>query len=86
MSSVTKAKLSAKGQLAIPAEVRERYNLTQGTEFVIVSDKDTLVLKRLQKPSAKRMASQLSAARKGARKAGMKHQDVAEAVKAVRRK
>jgi len=44
---MTKATISAKGQIAIPKAVRERLNLKAGTEISIDVQGETLVMKRL---------------------------------------
>ena len=44
---MTKATVSSKGQIAIPKAVRERLNLTAGTEVVLDVQGETLILKRL---------------------------------------
>lgn len=44
---MTKATVSAKGQVAIPKAVRERLKLTAGTEISIDVQGEALVLKRL---------------------------------------
>jgi len=44
---MAKATVSSKGQIAIPKAVRERLNLTAGTEVVLELQGETLILKRL---------------------------------------
>jgi len=44
---MAKATVSSKGQIAIPKAVRERLNLTAGTEVVLDVQGETLILKRL---------------------------------------
>jgi AbrB family looped-hinge helix DNA binding protein len=44
---MTKATISSKGQIAIPKAVRERQNLTAGTEISIDVQGEALVVKRL---------------------------------------
>jgi AbrB family looped-hinge helix DNA binding protein len=43
--STSIARLSAKGQLVIPAELREELKLTAGTEIAIQREGNTLVLR-----------------------------------------
>ena len=42
---MTPAKLSTKGQLVIPRQVRERHGWTTGTEFALEEQGDALVLR-----------------------------------------
>ena len=44
---MTKATISSKGQIAIPKAVRERLNLTAGTELTIDVQGEILLLKRV---------------------------------------
>lgn len=44
---MTTAKISSKGQVAIPKKVRERLNLKAGTEVVIDVQGEALVMKRM---------------------------------------
>lgn len=40
------AKVSTKGQIVIPSKMRE--NIHEGDEFIIIKDKDRLILKNMQ--------------------------------------
>ncbi len=40
MSNVSTTKLSSKGQVVIPEDIRKKLNLKTGTRFVVVGDKD----------------------------------------------
>ena len=44
---MTKATISSKGQIAIPKAIRERLNLTPGTELTIDVQGEILLLKRV---------------------------------------
>jgi AbrB family looped-hinge helix DNA binding protein len=46
---MTKATISSKGQIAIPEAVRDRLNLTAGTEVSMDVQGDALVMKRLER-------------------------------------
>jgi len=46
-------KMSSKGQIVVPKELREELDLGTGTSFVIFGKEDTLVLKKVEVPSAK---------------------------------
>lgn len=44
-------KMSSKGQIVIPQRMRERLNAIEGTLFVVTDNHDTLILKKMPKPS-----------------------------------
>ena len=51
MARVATTKLSSKGQVVIPEEIRRRLGLKTGSQFVVVGNKDTVVLKAIAPPS-----------------------------------
>jgi AbrB family looped-hinge helix DNA binding protein len=52
---MTKARISSRGQIAIPKAVRKRLHLTAGTEVLIDVQGDALVMKRLNNPDWRTM-------------------------------
>jgi AbrB family looped-hinge helix DNA binding protein len=85
MSSVATTRLSSKGQVVIPEEIRQRLGLEAGAQFVVVGEGDVVVLKAVQPPSIRQFDQLVGAARKAARRAGLKRRDVAAAVRRARR-
>ena len=77
--------LSSKGQVVIPEEIRVRLGLKAGAQFVVVGDRDTVILKVLEPPSLKEFQGLMAQARKAAKQAGLKRADVAKAISKVRR-
>jgi AbrB family looped-hinge helix DNA binding protein len=77
--------LSSKGQVVIPEEIRVRLGLKAGAQFVVVGDRDTVILKVLEPPSLKEFQGLMAQARKAAKQAGIKRADVAKAISKVRR-
>ena len=86
MEALATTRLSSKGQVVIPEEVRKRLGLKAGVQFVVVGEGDVVVLKVVTPPSRSEFGDLLSRARRQARKAGMKRADVDAAVKKVRGK
>ena len=84
MSHVSTTKLSSRGQVVIPEEIRQRLGLETGAQFVVLGDADTVVLKRIQAPSPKEFDALLVRARKAAKKAGLQEKDIAAAIRHVR--
>lgn len=79
-------KLSSKGQVVIPEEIRKRLGLEAGAQFVVVGEGDVVVLKAIQPPRMTDFKALLDKARKSAEEAGLTPQDIEEAVREVRRK
>lgn len=77
-------KMSSKGQVVIPEEIREQLGLTAGTQFVVVGDRDVVILKTLTAPSMSEFDSLIGEARRQAKTAKMSRTDLQNAVKAVK--
>jgi len=75
-------KMSSKGQVVIPEEIRERLGPAPGTQFVVVGDRDVVILKTLSAPSLSEFDGLISEARRQAKIAQMKRSDIQKAVKA----
>ena len=79
-------KLSSKGQVVIPEEIRNRLGLEAGAQFVVVGEGDVVILKALQPPKMADFKSLLERARASAEEAGLTPEDVEEAVRKARGK
>jgi len=44
------ARISSKGQLVIPQDIREKMNIKEGNMFAVASVDNTLVLKKIESP------------------------------------
>ena len=86
MTELSTTKMSSKGQVVIPEEIRRRLKLKAGSQFVVVGKKDTVILKTISPPSMEDFAELIAEARKKARKAGMKQSDIPAAIKKARGK
>ena len=84
MGPAATTKLSSKGQVVIPEEIRLRLGLREGTRFVVVGDGDVVILKTIVPPTRSEFDTIVRRARRAARKAGMKPADVERAVTKVR--
>jgi len=78
--------MSSKGQVVIPEEIRNRLGLKPGSRFVVVGQRDVVILKALSPPSMDQFDKLIAEARRQAKRAGMKKTDVSAAVKRVRGK
>ena len=84
MSNLATTKMSSKGQVVIPEGIRKRLGLKAGAQFVVVGDKDVVILKAINPPSMKDFDALISEARRQARKTGMKRSDITAAIAKVR--
>lgn len=86
MSEPATTRMSSKGQVVIPEEIRNRLGLKSGSRFVVVGQRDVVILKALSPPSMDQFNKLISEARRQAKLAGMKKSDVSASVKRVRGK
>ena len=84
MNKIATTKLSSKGQVVIPEAIRRGMGLETGTEFVVVGEDGTVVLKVIEAPSMREFDEIVAKARKDARLAGLRKSDIAEAIRAAR--
>ena len=84
MPTLTTTRMSSKGQVVIPEEIRDRLGLQSGTQFVVVGDRDVVILKAISAPSMKEFDNLIAQARQQGRKSGFKKSDIDAAVAKVR--
>jgi len=83
MANLATTKMSSKGQVVIPEDIRKRLKLT-GSQFVVVGDDDVVILKAISPPSMKEFDALIAEARQQGKNAGLKHSDITDAVAKVR--
>ncbi len=86
MANIATTKMSSKGQVVIPEDIRKRLNLQAGAQFVVVGDKDVVILKSITPPSIDEFDSLIADARKKGKQAGLKKADIKNAIHKVRGK
>ena len=84
MVKIATTRLSSKGQVVIPEEIRERLGLEPGAQFVVVGEGDVVILKTISAPDMAQFDELRDEARRAARRAGLKAKDVAAAIERVR--
>lgn len=84
MSSLSTTKMSSKGQVVIPEEIRKRLKLKPGAQFVVIGDKDVVIFKTISPPSIGEFDKLIAEARKQAKQAGMKKSDIKAAINKIR--
>ena len=66
--SVETVKMSSKGQIVIPFDVREELHASTGTVFAVVGGKDTIILKKIATPTREDLIKDLGLFAKKAKK------------------
>lgn len=86
MSDVATTRLSSRGQVVIPEELRNAMGLEPGARFVVFSEGDVLLFKRIDAPDRRAVRALAAAARRRAKRAGARPADVRRAVRDARRR
>ena len=86
MSNVSTTKMSSKGQVVIPENIRKQLNLKAGAQFVVVGEKDVVILKNISPPSLDEFDALIVDARKKGKQAGLKRSDIKDAILKAREK
>ncbi len=83
-------KMSSRGQIVIPQEVRDEIKADEGTIFLVMTSGDTLILKKMEMPSKEVLIKQLEEmakeGRKHLEKLGIKESDIPRIVERSRKK
>jgi len=86
VNKLSTTKMSSKGQVVIPEEIRDRLGLKPGAQFVVLGEKDVVILKTLKAPSMSEFDDIIKDARSQAREAGLKRSEVKKATRKARKK
>lgn len=86
MSEFATTKLSSKGQVVIPEDIREDLGLKEGTQFIVMSAGDSVILKIIVPPSLNQIKDILAKAKVEAKKAGINKTDLHKGLARVRKK
>lgn len=86
METVETTKMSSKGQIVIPEEIRKKLGLKAGDKFLVMGDKDVLILKTISAPSMYEFDELIKKARRQAKALGIKPSDISEAITESRKK
>lgn len=84
MTDIATTKLSSKGQVVIPEGIRKKLHLKAGTQFVVVGDKDVVILKNISPPTIDEFDGLIAKARMSVKNAGLKKTDIKSAIAKVR--
>lgn len=86
MGSVSTTRMSSKGQVVIPDDIRKRLQLAAGTQFIVLGEDDVVILKMVRPPSMGDFDRLVKTARRQARAAGLRRSDISAAVSRVRKR
>jgi len=78
------ATMSSRGQIVVPKNIRDTLHLKAGEKFMIFANRDTLILKKIQKPQEVDIDEMFAKSQKLAKEKGLKPEDVEKAIKSVR--
>jgi len=80
MTAAETTRMSSKGQVVIPETIRNRLGLKTGDKFLVLGDKDFVILKTLSTPSMTEFDDLIKEARRLAKSSGLKKSDIASAI------
>lgn len=84
MATLATTKMSSKGQVVIPEDIRRRLKLRPGSQFVVVGEEDVVILKAISQPSMEEFDDLIVEARRQAKQAGLKRSDINKAIAKAR--
>lgn len=86
MNTLSTTKLSSKGQVVIPEDIRDEIGLHAGAQFIVVADKDVVILKVIKQPNLEEFTTLVTKARKAAKKARLTKASLQQSIKEARKK
>ncbi len=86
MSVLTTTRMSSKGQIVIPEELRRAFGWDSGTSFIVVGRPDAIMLQPVTMPDMALFDGLIAESRRQAKAAGLRVSDVAAAITRARSK
>jgi AbrB family looped-hinge helix DNA binding protein len=86
MGLVATTRMSSKGQVVIPEDVRRRLRLDTGAQFLVLGEDDVVILKRVKPPSMGDFDPLVKKARVQAKASGLTRSGVSAIVSRVRKR
>ncbi len=86
MANVSTTKMSSKGQVVIPETIRKQSNLKAGAQFIVVAEKDVVILKTIVPSSTNGFETLIAKARKKGKEAGIQKSFISDAIAKAREK
>ena len=80
----TIASMSSRGQIVLPISIRRKLNLGEGSQFLVISDDENILLKPVREPSLDEFYSLIEKAQETARKIGLTEEKINSTIKEMR--
>lgn len=74
-------KISSKGQIVIPSEIRERMNLEEGSLMIISDSNGSICMKKIELPKIKSWEEATKPFREAAKKSNFREEDLDRIIK-----
>lgn len=84
MAEIVTTKMLSKGHVVIPEKIRDQLGLKEGVKFIVLRDKDSVILKTISAPLISEFNQLVFVAKKAAKKAGLKNADISKAIRRAR--
>ena len=81
---VTIASMSSRGQIVLPISIRKKLGLDNGSQFLVVTDKNNILLKPVKEPSLDEFYTLIEQAQETAKKIGLTQKDIDREIKNMR--
>ena len=80
----TIAAMSSRGQIVLPIAIRKKLGLGEGSQFLVVTDNENILLKPVKEPSLKEFYSLIEQAQKTAAQLGLTEKEINAEIKSMR--
>ena len=84
MAGYATTRLSSRGQVVIPEEIRKNLGLSEGDQFVVIGEGDTVILKSIAPPKIDEFSKLLGQAHAMAKRTGIRRTDLKSSITKVR--
>jgi len=86
MAGFATTRLSSKGQIVIPEEVRNDLGLKEGDQFIVIGEGDAVILKAITPPRMEQFEDLLAQARAETKRSRLRKSDLRSAIAKIRRR
>ena len=80
MATLATTRMSSKGQVVIPENIRKRLKLKAGSQFVVVGENGVVILKAITPPAMNEFDNLIAEARRQGKEACLKRSDITATV------
>jgi AbrB family looped-hinge helix DNA binding protein len=86
MTDFSTTRLSSRGQVVIPEEIRHNLGLKEGDQFIVIGQGDAVILKTINPPGIDQFMELLAQAQAEVKSRGLKKANLRAAISKVRRR